>query len=351
MLALHSPALTEHGTQQASRGTRRAELQAVDGLRSVVAQRPAATEHVAPRVRQRRWKPRPISMTVLELGKRGLHDELDSGAGNEGSGLLKGGIRWRLFGRAPQDKDKDTRTGVKNREGASATKPEAPKKTLSSLRRSFSLRIRRNRPKDRAEEPEGASEERSRTHSIGEQMAGPPRPFSYLTGKALGPSNQREDDGAGMQFIQYRSKGKVKVMEVPLYPAKLTAKPAQEEPSVWQLIASHFRRKEQPSNGKCELPQSQSKETGKHPLARNKKPQTVAIETLAGIDFNKGQDSFVNSQEWTLSRSVPELKVGIVGNLSSGKSALVHRYLTGTYVQEESPEDSFVNSQDRKSVV
>uniref|UniRef100_A0A663LZ75 Arf-GAP with GTPase, ANK repeat and PH domain-containing protein 3 n=1 Tax=Athene cunicularia TaxID=194338 RepID=A0A663LZ75_ATHCN len=49
-------------------------------------------------------------------------------------------------------------------------------------------------------------------------------------------------------------------------------------------------------------------------------------------------DSFVNSQEWTLSRSVPELKVGIVGNLSSGKSALVHRYLTGTYVQEESPE-------------
>ncbi|XP_041119376.1 arf-GAP with GTPase, ANK repeat and PH domain-containing protein 1 isoform X4 [Polyodon spathula] len=50
------------------------------------------------------------------------------------------------------------------------------------------------------------------------------------------------------------------------------------------------------------------------------------------------KDAFVNSQEWTLSRSVPELKVGIVGNLASGKSALVHRYLTGTYVQEESPE-------------
>ncbi|XP_075790170.1 arf-GAP with GTPase, ANK repeat and PH domain-containing protein 1 isoform X8 [Pelodiscus sinensis] len=49
-------------------------------------------------------------------------------------------------------------------------------------------------------------------------------------------------------------------------------------------------------------------------------------------------NAFVNSQEWTLSRSVPELKVGIVGNLASGKSALVHRYLTGTYVQEESPE-------------
>ncbi|MEQ2262270.1 Arf-GAP with GTPase, ANK repeat and PH domain-containing protein 1 [Xenotaenia resolanae] len=49
-------------------------------------------------------------------------------------------------------------------------------------------------------------------------------------------------------------------------------------------------------------------------------------------------DAFVNSQEWTVSRMVPELKVGIVGNLASGKSALVHRYLTGTYVQEESPE-------------
>uniref|UniRef100_A0A665X2C3 Arf-GAP with GTPase, ANK repeat and PH domain-containing protein 3 n=1 Tax=Echeneis naucrates TaxID=173247 RepID=A0A665X2C3_ECHNA len=77
---------------------------------------------------------------------------------------------------------------------------------------------------------------------------------------------------------------------------------------------------------------------GQYPLAGDNKSQPVSIETLAGIDSHKGQDSFVNSQEWTLSRSVPELKVGIVGNLSSGKSALVHRYLTGTYVQEESPE-------------
>ncbi|KAK9737678.1 hypothetical protein QE152_g10557 [Popillia japonica] len=44
------------------------------------------------------------------------------------------------------------------------------------------------------------------------------------------------------------------------------------------------------------------------------------------------------SQEWTLSRSVPDLRLGIVGSLSSGKSALVHRYLTGSYMQEESPE-------------
>jgi len=49
-------------------------------------------------------------------------------------------------------------------------------------------------------------------------------------------------------------------------------------------------------------------------------------------------DSFVNSQEWTLSRGVPDIRLGIVGSLSSGKSALVHRYLTGSYMQEESPE-------------
>ncbi|XP_022294814.2 centaurin-gamma-1A-like isoform X24 [Crassostrea virginica] len=50
------------------------------------------------------------------------------------------------------------------------------------------------------------------------------------------------------------------------------------------------------------------------------------------------EDSFVNSQEWTLSRSVPDLKLGILGSVHSGKSALVHRYLTGSYMQEESPE-------------
>ncbi|XP_072423145.1 arf-GAP with GTPase, ANK repeat and PH domain-containing protein 1-like isoform X4 [Chiloscyllium punctatum] len=50
------------------------------------------------------------------------------------------------------------------------------------------------------------------------------------------------------------------------------------------------------------------------------------------------EEAFVNSQEWTLSRSVPELRLGLVGSLCSGKSALVHRYLTGTYVHDESPE-------------
>ncbi|PZC79929.1 hypothetical protein B5X24_HaOG215611 [Helicoverpa armigera] len=49
-------------------------------------------------------------------------------------------------------------------------------------------------------------------------------------------------------------------------------------------------------------------------------------------------NSFVNSQEWTASRGVTELRVGVLGSPDSGKSALVHRYLTGAYMQEESPE-------------
>ncbi|KAM6259449.1 arf-GAP with GTPase, ANK repeat and PH domain-containing protein 1 isoform 2-T2 [Spheniscus humboldti] len=66
---------------------------------------------------------------------------------------------------------------------------------------------------------------------------------------------------------------------------------------------------------------------------------TVDMQSSSeSINGSPRKDAFVNSQEWTLSRSVPELKVGIVGNIASGKSALVHRYLTGTYVQEESPE-------------
>lgn len=46
----------------------------------------------------------------------------------------------------------------------------------------------------------------------------------------------------------------------------------------------------------------------------------------------------MNSQEWTAARGVTELRVGVLGSPDSGKSALVHRYLTGSYMQEESPE-------------
>ncbi|XP_045650008.1 arf-GAP with GTPase, ANK repeat and PH domain-containing protein 1 isoform X4 [Ursus americanus] len=80
-------------------------------------------------------------------------------------------------------------------------------------------------------------------------------------------------------------------------------------------------------------------------------PADAHSSSAESIDGSPHRDAFVNSQEWTLSRSVPELKVGIVGNLASGKSALVHRYLTGTYVQEESPEDMDAGGRFKKEIV
>lgn len=69
------------------------------------------------------------------------------------------------------------------------------------------------------------------------------------------------------------------------------------------------------------------------------------------ITFFFFADSFVNSHEWTLARDVPELHLGIIGSSDSGKSALVHRYLTGSFMHEESPEggrfkkEIFINDQ------
>ncbi|CAM2109596.1 unnamed protein product [Caretta caretta] len=48
--------------------------------------------------------------------------------------------------------------------------------------------------------------------------------------------------------------------------------------------------------------------------------------------------AIANSQEWTLSRSVPELRLGVLGSMKSGKSALVHRFLTGSYLGLEPAE-------------
>uniref|UniRef100_G3N645 ArfGAP with GTPase domain, ankyrin repeat and PH domain 2 n=1 Tax=Gasterosteus aculeatus aculeatus TaxID=481459 RepID=G3N645_GASAC len=45
-----------------------------------------------------------------------------------------------------------------------------------------------------------------------------------------------------------------------------------------------------------------------------------------------------NSQEWTMSQTVQELHLGVLGGLCSGKSALVHRHLTGSYLQLENAE-------------
>ncbi|XP_061299986.1 arf-GAP with GTPase, ANK repeat and PH domain-containing protein 2 isoform X3 [Pezoporus flaviventris] len=50
------------------------------------------------------------------------------------------------------------------------------------------------------------------------------------------------------------------------------------------------------------------------------------------------REALVNSQEWTLGRSIPEIRLGVLGSSRSGKSALVHRFLTGSYVGLEPTE-------------
>ncbi len=305
MLAGPGPVLLESRTQHPFKRagvfendqqfrSRKAELRAVDGLNPVVAQRPLVSAEVTPRVRQKSWRPRPVSMTVLELKKRGSDDEIDSQrscshTGGDGGGFFKGGFRWRLFGKAPLDKSHERESDKDSKSSPKVGKSDAPKSTLSSLRRSLSLRIRRTRPRDKVTSgSETELKECSRTKSTPEETAMPPRPFSYLTGRMLPTSSEQIEDG-GMQYIQYHSKGKVKVMEVPLCPTKLSSKPVQEEQSLWQLIASRFRRKEQPCSGKCETQLSQSRDTGQYPLAGNNKSQPVTIETLAGTDCHKGQ--------------------------------------------------------------
>ncbi|XP_058248436.1 arf-GAP with GTPase, ANK repeat and PH domain-containing protein 1 isoform X2 [Hemibagrus wyckioides] len=272
-------------------------------------------------------RPRPVSMTVLELKDASRsQDELANRTSSDAASLPRSGFRWRLFGRQAQDKE------VTAIPAPSDNKPDRPKKRFSSLRRSLSLRLKRN-----CNQPENnAVRERTWTASAREEVMRSNQPFSYLTGRTLSPAYEADNkDQRGKRLIEFQTRGKVSVVEVPLAPPKLTKplKPTSSEPNFWQLITSRFKRKGNKSEACAE-----SQLPGSDPPAWNKNPQPVTIETLKGIDFSKGQDSFVNSQEWTLSRSVPELKVGIVGNLSSGKSALVHRYLTGTYVQEESPE-------------
>ncbi|XP_065816902.1 arf-GAP with GTPase, ANK repeat and PH domain-containing protein 2 isoform X3 [Labrus bergylta] len=52
-------------------------------------------------------------------------------------------------------------------------------------------------------------------------------------------------------------------------------------------------------------------------------------------DSSEEEVNIANSQEWTLSRAIPELRLGILGSLKSGKSALVNKYITGSYVALE----------------
>ncbi|KAM4562264.1 arf-GAP with GTPase, ANK repeat and PH domain-containing protein 2 isoform 3-T3 [Odontesthes bonariensis] len=67
-------------------------------------------------------------------------------------------------------------------------------------------------------------------------------------------------------------------------------------------------------------------------------PSTTAPPVYIQRDSSEEEVNIANSQEWALSRSVPELRLGILGSPKSGKSALVNKYITGSYAAVEKPE-------------
>ncbi|XP_030624948.1 arf-GAP with GTPase, ANK repeat and PH domain-containing protein 2 [Chanos chanos] len=66
--------------------------------------------------------------------------------------------------------------------------------------------------------------------------------------------------------------------------------------------------------------------------------ENLQLRTGLKVYLHSIQVSCANSQEWTLSRSIPELRLGVLGTLRSGKTALVNRYITGSYLPLESVE-------------
>ncbi|XP_059252081.1 arf-GAP with GTPase, ANK repeat and PH domain-containing protein 3 isoform X2 [Mustela nigripes] len=252
---------------------------APSGLPGSAAPSPAPSPAPARRSRTRGAqtpRPRPTSMTFLEVNRLEL-----AAAEGAGAGLGRAGSAGFLRGASLWSSQ---RWQVLRGGGGGGGTP-SPRRGLSALRKSFSFRLRRGQEIRRAE---SGLLPRARTRSDGD--AG-----------SLGAFPSRRDLLLGA--------------EAPRAAAPEPGRP-RTAAGLWRLLTSRFRRRE-PAPAE--------------PLWSRR---AAAAPGLLGAQ----SDSFVNSQEWTLSRSVPELKVGIVGNLSSGKSALVHRYLTGTYVQEESPE-------------
>nr|XP_010338788.2 arf-GAP with GTPase, ANK repeat and PH domain-containing protein 3 isoform X1 [Saimiri boliviensis boliviensis] len=219
-------------------------------------------------------RPRPASMTFLEVNRLEL-----AAAEAPGAGLGRAGSAGFLRGAALWSSQRWS--VLRGRRG-----PEGPRRGLAALRKSFSFRLRRGQEVRRSESGLLARPPRARTRSDGD------------TGSLGAFPSRRDLLGADA--------------------SRAAPEPGRPRTAagLWRLLTSRFRRREP-------APAAQL-------WSRRAAPAPELLRAPS--------DSFVNSQEWTLSRSVPELKVGIVGNLSSGKSALVHRYLTGTYVQEESPE-------------
>ncbi|XP_072238462.1 arf-GAP with GTPase, ANK repeat and PH domain-containing protein 1-like [Leuresthes tenuis] len=77
-----------------------------------------------------------------------------------------------------------------------------------------------------------------------------------------------------------------------------------------------------------------TKSTAGPPSANTAAPLYPAVERGSSEE----EAPCTSSQEWTMSQTVQELHLGVLGGLCSGKSALVHRHLTGSYLPLENAE-------------
>ncbi|XP_053171293.1 arf-GAP with GTPase, ANK repeat and PH domain-containing protein 1-like [Scomber japonicus] len=77
-----------------------------------------------------------------------------------------------------------------------------------------------------------------------------------------------------------------------------------------------------------------TKSTAVPPSANTAPPLYPAVERGSSEE----EAGCTSSQEWTISQTVQELHLGVLGGLCSGKSALVHRHLTGSYLPLENSE-------------
>ncbi|XP_063071956.1 arf-GAP with GTPase, ANK repeat and PH domain-containing protein 1-like isoform X2 [Engraulis encrasicolus] len=74
------------------------------------------------------------------------------------------------------------------------------------------------------------------------------------------------------------------------------------------------------------------------PTAATLPPTPTPIYSSVQRGSSEEDAACASSQEWMLSRAIQELRLGVLGSMQSGKSALVHRYMTGSYLPLESPE-------------
>ncbi|KAM7017406.1 arf-GAP with GTPase, ANK repeat and PH domain-containing protein 1 isoform 1-T1 [Passerculus sandwichensis] len=283
---------------------------------------------------------RTLSTGQLELGRLKVPRRAGAPRGSAGPGVAAAAA-------SPPGQQEGDEAGGPGEEPGPAERGHSPRRHSGLLRRSFSFRHWSGGVAEPA---------RVRRHSSSGCLPGPPPPPSPPAALPAEPPEKRNTLDVGEVLSQAeplsrlerweRSKSKNRTLDNSDL-QRLSERLGREGPAggsehrLLRFFSGIFARRD----GPAALFGSPHGRSPRSSFSRSRayfsSLRRAAVEMQSSSESINGspqKDAFVNSQEWTLSRSVPELKVGIVGNLASGKSALVHRYLTGTYVQEESPE-------------